>query len=88
MKLHPILTVDLVFYILAGYMSAYFYAKRHIVAAGAKQKPSNIRRMTSGALLIIMPISATFALYEMGDAPLFPMFIGATMNIFVFLVAV
>lgn len=81
MKLDLLLRCGLAVYYVAGYVSTYYYTKRSLMAVESQRRRSSLARTGLWLIVILMPISAAFALFDSQDAPIFALLIGATMNI-------
>ncbi len=84
MKYDTLLRSGFTFYLLVGYVSAYYYAKRSTRKTQADLRRSSLARAGSWALIVLMPFCAASALYGIRDILLAPLLIGATINVFWF----
>ena len=64
MKLDTMLRCGLAVYCVVGYVSAYGYAKRSLMAVDPQPRRSSLARTSLWILVILMPISAAFALFD------------------------
>ena len=84
MKVDNIFHLLLPIYLVVGYWQAYRIARHSVDTDLSIRQSSKVGLWSGRFMMVLMPASALFAVFDTWEGPVFPLFLGATVNIFWF----